>query len=72
MIGLLVGLMRVSHSRLAREISTFYVEIVRAVPMLVILYYIAFVGAPGITEVINAIGAAMADVAPLAGARPVV
>ena len=67
-IGLLVGLMRVSHSRSAREISTFYVEILRAVPMLVILYYIAFVGAPGITQGINALGAALANVAPLAGA----
>ncbi len=54
--GLLIGLMRVSGSRLAREISTFYVEIVRGVPMLVILYYIAFVGAPPLVAGINWIG----------------
>ena len=54
--GLLIGLMRVSGSRLARETSTFYVELVRGVPMLVILYYIAFVGAPPLVAGINWIG----------------
>jgi polar amino acid transport system permease protein len=56
LFGLLLGLMRVSGSRLAREVSTFYVEIVRGVPMLVILYYIAFVGAPPLVAGINWIG----------------
>ena len=56
LFGLLLGLMRVSGSRLAREVSTFYVEIVRGVPMLVILYYIAFVGAPPMVAGINWIG----------------
>ncbi len=56
LFGLLLGLMRVSGSRLAREVSTFYVEIVRGVPMLVILYYIAFVGAPPVVAGINWIG----------------
>ncbi len=56
LFGLLIGLMRVSGSRLARETSTFYVELVRGVPMLVILYYIAFVGAPPLVAGINWIG----------------
>ena len=56
LFGLLLGLMRVSGSRLAREVSTFYVELVRGVPMLVILYYIAFVGAPPLVAGINWIG----------------
>ena len=51
--GLVLGLMRVSPRRLLRETATFYVEIVRGVPMLVILYYIAFVGAPGLIEFLN-------------------
>ena len=54
--GMLIGLMRVSHNRLAREVSSFYVEIVRGVPMLVILYYIAFVGAPALVAGVNALG----------------
>jgi len=56
LFGLLLGLMRVSGNRLAREVSTFYVELVRGVPMLVILYYIAFVGAPPVVAGINWIG----------------
>jgi len=66
-IGLVFGIMRVSQFRLAHEISTFYVEILRGVPMLVILYYIAFVGAPGLAQAINALGRWLAGAGPLAG-----
>lgn len=58
-VGLLVGLARVSSNRVAYEIATFYVEIIRGVPMLVLLYYIAFVVGPGLVDLINQIGAAM-------------
>jgi polar amino acid transport system permease protein len=58
-LGLLIGLMRVSGNRVAREVSTFYVEIIRGVPMLVILYYIAFVGAPVMISSINIVGNAL-------------
>ena len=53
LLGLFLGLCRTSPSRLVRELSTFWVEIVRGVPMLVILYYIAFIGAPGLVEAMN-------------------
>lgn len=56
LFGLGLGLMRVSSVRLVREVATFYVEIVRGVPMLVILYYIAFVGAPGLVELFQWLG----------------
>ncbi len=56
LLGLVVGLMRVSRKRTFRELSSFYVEIVRGIPMLVILYYIAFVGAPALVEVVNWLG----------------
>ena len=55
-LGLLIGLMRVSGNRVAQEVSTFYVEIIRGVPMLVILYYIAFVGAPALISSIIIVG----------------
>ncbi len=45
-LGLLVALARVSRSRWLREIATFYIEIVRGIPILVLLFYVAFVGAP--------------------------
>ncbi len=51
--GLFIGLCRTSPSRVVREIATFWVEIVRGVPMLVILYYIAFIGAPGLVQAVN-------------------
>ncbi len=36
-IGLIVGLARVSNRRLTYEVASFYVEIIRGVPMLVLL-----------------------------------
>jgi len=53
LFGLLLALMRRSRSRLLREISTFYVEIVRGIPILVMLFYIAFVGAPWFVSIYN-------------------
>jgi polar amino acid transport system permease protein len=56
LLGLLLGLMRVYQSRLTQEISSFYVEIVRGIPMLVLLYYITFVGAPALVNALNWLG----------------
>ncbi|MCG8473613.1 MAG: amino acid ABC transporter permease, partial [Desulfobacterales bacterium] len=52
-VGLVFGLMRISQNRFLKESATFYIEIVRGIPMLVILYYIAFVGAPSLVKGIN-------------------
>jgi polar amino acid transport system permease protein len=51
--GLALGLLRSSPLRPAREAATFYIELVRGLPMLVILYYIAFVGAPALAGMMN-------------------
>lgn len=58
-LGLLVGLARVSKNRVVYHLATFYVEIIRGVPMLVLLYYIAFVAGPALVDLINALGQAM-------------
>ncbi|HWP68077.1 MAG TPA: amino acid ABC transporter permease [Rectinemataceae bacterium] len=55
LFGLGLGLLRSSRFRAAREVATFYIELVRGLPMLVILYYIAFVGAPALAQALNAI-----------------
>lgn len=55
-LGLLISLMRVYTSRFLQEVSSFYVEIIRGVPMLVLLYYISFVGAPALVTAINWLG----------------
>ena len=52
-LGLIVALGRLSRRRIIREIATFYVEIVRGIPVLVLLFYIAFVGAPQIIAAWN-------------------
>ena len=52
-VGLLFGLMRASHRRVLREAASVYIEVVRGVPMLVILYYVAFVAAPAMVVLIN-------------------
>jgi len=67
LLGLIIGLMRISHRRALQEISSFYVEIIRGLPMLVILYYIAFVGAPFLVQTINWIGEILVSTGALAG-----
>jgi len=53
LLGLGLSLLRASPLRPAREAATFYIELVRGLPMLVILYYIAFVGAPALAAALN-------------------
>lgn len=55
-VGLILGIARLSKNRIMQEVTSFYVEIVRGVPMLVLLYYIVFVGAPSLVGVVNWMG----------------
>lgn len=48
-LGLFLGLARVSDRLLWNNISTFYVEVIRGIPMLVLIFFIALVLIPGIT-----------------------
>ena len=54
--GLVWCLMRVSSYRWMKEVSSFFVEILRGIPMLVLLYYISFVGAPALILMLNWLG----------------
>lgn len=56
-IGLIAGLARVSKNVFLYNISTLYVEIVRGVPLVVLLLYIAFALFPVFIEFLNSIGA---------------
>lgn len=51
--GLLLAVMGLSRSLVLRQVARFYVEIIRGIPILVLLFYIAFVGAPGFVIVWN-------------------
>lgn len=52
-LGLGIALMALSESKVLRQIARFYTEVIRGVPILVLLFYIAFVGAPGLVAAIN-------------------
>jgi len=56
LIGLLVGLGRVSENKFWKNIATIYVEIVRGVPLLVLIFFIALVLIPAITNLISSLG----------------
>ncbi len=55
--GLLLAVALLSGSTVLRQAARFYVEIVRGVPILVLLFYIAFVGAPALVAGWNALAA---------------
>ncbi len=56
-VGLLLALGSSSNWRVIRQFTRFYIEIVRGVPIIVLLLYVAFVLAPALVELINWIGA---------------
>jgi polar amino acid transport system permease protein len=45
-LGLAIALMALSRSRWLSQAARFYVEIIRGVPILVLLFWIAFAGVP--------------------------
>ncbi|WP_245425415.1 amino acid ABC transporter permease [Phyllobacterium brassicacearum] len=51
--GLLLAVMSLSDHIAVRQVARFYVEIVRGIPLLVLLFYIAFVGAPAVVALWN-------------------
>jgi len=65
--GLIVGLGRVSKNVIYYNLSTLYVEVMRGIPMLVIILYGAFVVVPLSLELINGLGNWLVRLAPLAG-----
>ena len=61
LLGLLIGLGRVSESVVWRNISTIYVEIIRGVPLMVLIFFIALVLIPGLTSMVSALGELLID-----------
>jgi polar amino acid transport system permease protein len=55
-LGLLAGLGRISRNVVIRNIATLYVEVIRGIPMLVLIFYIAFVGIPGMVGLLLGFG----------------
>jgi polar amino acid transport system permease protein len=54
--GLLAGLGRISNNVILNNLSRLYVELVRGIPMLVLIFFIALVGVPLIVDYLNVFG----------------
>jgi len=55
-IGLLAGLGRISSNVFVKNFATLYIELVRGIPMLVLIFFIAIVAVPGIVAGLKALG----------------
>ena len=55
--GLLAGLGRISKNVFFNNLSRLYVELIRGIPMLVLIFFIALVGVPMLVDGLNAFGA---------------
>lgn len=55
LLGLGIALMALSERPALRQIARFYTEVIRGIPILVLLFYIAFVGAPALVTLVNAV-----------------
>jgi len=56
LLGLLAGLGRISRSVVFKNLATLYVELIRGIPILVLIFFIAFVGLPMMVNSINGLG----------------
>lgn len=52
-LGLLLAVGSLSRFLVFRQLARFYIEIIRGIPILVLLFYIAFVAAPALVVAIN-------------------
>jgi len=52
-IGLVTSLGRISSSAFARNLATFYVELIRGIPVLVLIFFIALVGVPALVDALG-------------------
>lgn len=55
-LGLLAGLGRISTNIFFSNLSRLYVELIRGIPMLVLIFFIALVGVPIVVDGLNAFG----------------
>ena len=60
-LGLCIALLGLSDNIVLRQIARFYIEVIRGIPMLVLLFYVAFVGAPAIVALYNTVTVPLVD-----------
>ena len=54
--GLLAGLGRISNNIILNNLARLYVELIRGIPMLVLIFFIALVGVPIVVDGLNSFG----------------
>lgn len=65
-LGLITGLGRISNKVVSKNLATLYVELVRGVPMLVLIFFVALVMVPGLVQGSNQLGLALFEAGLLA------
>jgi len=60
-LGLLTSLGRIARNVFFKNLSTLYVEIIRGIPMLVLIFFIALVGVPALTGALNRLGVMLSN-----------
>ncbi len=60
-IGLCLAVMSLSKSLVLRQLARLYIEVIRGIPILVLLFYIAFVIAPGVVWAWNYVSAPLVE-----------
>ncbi|HSR47078.1 MAG TPA: amino acid ABC transporter permease [Anaerolineales bacterium] len=55
-LGLITGLARMSQSLLLQNAARTYIELIRGIPMLVLIFFIALVGVPAVVDLIDSTG----------------
>ena len=61
LLGLLAGLGRISKNVVINNLARLYVELIRGVPILVLIFFLALVGVPVIVNQLNAFGFWLTD-----------
>ena len=65
-VGLLAGLGQLSRNIVFRNLSMLYVQVIRGIPIIVQLYFIAFVIMPVVVDILNNLGGSLQTIGPLA------
>jgi polar amino acid transport system permease protein len=60
-LGLIAGLSRISGNVVLNNLARLYIELIRGIPMLVLIFFIALVGVPVVVEGLNALGIWLSD-----------
>jgi polar amino acid transport system permease protein len=56
LLGLITGLGRISHNTFFKNLASLYVEFIRGIPMLVLIFFIALVGVPAVVDAFKSLG----------------